>query len=113
MKTATRPSSGSSGRSRSVAGDRAVELAADRDDEVRDEAAVEVEVGVEVVARADDEHAAVDRDRRDRGAAAVEDDDVRPALGGERARPRETFETNDLAGEPAAGAAAADRGRRR
>ena len=63
---------------------------------------------VEVVLGADDEHAAVDLDRRDRGAARVEDDDVRPARGGEP-RALEHVRDEHLAGEPAARAAAADR----
>ena len=57
---------------------------------------------------ADDEHARVDRDRRDRGPARVEDDDVRRALGRQpRALRRRSRRTP--AGEPAARTAAADR----
>ena len=88
--------------------ERALGLAAERDHQVGDEPAVRVEVGAEVVAGADDEHAPVGRHGRDRGAAAVEHDHVRPALGRE---PGAVAHVRDerAAGEPTAGAAAADR----
>ena len=88
--------------------DGAGQLAVDRDHEVGDEPAVRVEVRVDVVPVADEQHAPVDRDRRDRRAARVEDDDVRLALGRE-ARALDHVRDEDLAREPAAGAAAADR----
>ena len=85
------------------------QLAVHRDHEVGDEPAVGVEVRVDVVPVADEQHAPVDRDRRDRRAARVEDDDVGLALGRE-ARPLLDVRDEDLPREPAAGAAAADRG---
>ncbi len=88
-------------------GYRAFRLAADRDDEIGDEPPIGVEVRAEVVARADHEHTTVGRDRRDRRAAAVEDDDVGAALHGE-ARTFVHIRHERLPGEPAAGTAAAD-----
>ncbi len=57
---------------------------------------------------ADHEHAPVDRDRRDRRAARVEDDDVGRPLGGEPCA-LDHVRDEDLAREAAAGATAADR----
>ena len=52
----------------------------DEHHEIRDEHAVRVEVRKRIVPSAADENSRVDVDRRDRRAAAVEDDDVRLAL---------------------------------
>ena len=91
-------------RRRHRAGQRAV----DRDDEVGDEPAVRVEVRVDVVPVADEQDAPVDRDRRYRRAARVEEDDVRLALGRE-AGACDDVRDEHLAREPAARTAAADR----
>ena len=88
--------------------DRSLTLAADRDDQVRDQPPVGVEVRGEVVARTGDEDPPVGCDRRDRRTAAVEDDDLGTVLLGE-AGPLEHVRDEGPAGEPAAGAAAADR----
>ena len=78
------------------------------DHDVGDQPPVGVQVVVAGLAAADDEDPAVDVDRRDRGTAAVEDDDVGAALGGER-RARRDVRDEDRAGEAAARAPAADR----
>ncbi len=58
--------------------------------------------------RAHDKYPAGDGDRRQRGAAAVEDDQVRVQAGG-HARPLMHVRDRDRTGEPAAAAATADR----
>ena len=129
VKNATRlPSTGSTGRGRSTVattgtsltsrdrlGERArwrrAVLGHGQDDEVGDEDAVRVEVaGDELgrLVRARDEDARPRRDRRERRAAAVEDDEVGLALGARVARPRRRS-SRRRAGEPAAAAPAADR----
>src|SRR5207244_3351671 len=59
---------------------------AEDDDEVGDQDAVGIQVRGRVLAGPHDEDATVGSDRRNRGAAPVEDDDVGLAFGGE-ARP--------------------------
>ena len=100
VNTATRPSSGRAAGVAASAGTAPSSLAADRDHEIGDEPPVGVEVRAEVVARADDEHATVGRDRRDRRAAAVEDDDVGRGARRRGARLRRTFDTNGRPASP-------------
>ena len=88
--------------------DRRRLAAAHQQDEVRDEHAVRVEVRARVLPGPDDEHARIDRHRWDRGPAAVEDDQVRPPLLGEL-DPAPQVGGQHVAGQPSAGAPAADR----
>ncbi len=98
----------SSGPEPQLGADRVRCVTADRHDHVGDQAAIGVEIAVCLGTRADDEHAPVDVHRRDRRAAAVEDDHVGRPLGGEP-RARRDVRGEDGAAEPAARAAAADR----
>ena len=85
--------------------------AAGDDDEVGDQDPVRVQVArrdVDGLRGARDEHARVDLDRRDRRAAAVEDDDVGPPLRRERCA-REHVRLPGRPREPAPAAPAADR----
>ncbi len=88
--------------------DRVPVGAAGVDDEVGDEHAVGVEPGADVLGAARDEDPGVDGDRRQSGAAAVEEEQVRAERRGD-ARALEHVRVERRPGEAAARAPAADR----
>ena len=105
VNTATRPSSGSAPRPQTPAATRRPL----DDDGRRSSRRYVLRYGSTLVPAPDDEHAPVDGDRRDRGAARRRRRTTSGARSAARRAPSATFETKTRAREPAARAAAADR----